>query len=286
MEQFYRDAARLFRDYKQFCKQQHDDYEKQATSKMYSKGYLRNLQQENNQKRQQERSKIINRMSKIREEYNSALIEKYDLERGSVSSKLQCILTSGINLTESELLRLAEKHKNSLIDSRLLHDYAESKGYTLRNYITLEECLQNFDNLTHHIRNSMDENNILPMFVTPDDCEMAAGSYYSKCVKPEMEIFKTPETPEECILQDMADQKKVDSGIDDRAFVEGFTGKKQEKPSPGDELTTLEREIAENHSVYAGRGSEISQEDVEFALKSSKETSEEANEDAIYKGEA
>lgn len=268
---YFEEVAKLFGDYQKTKKRLNAEYEELEKSGMYSKKYLQGIQQENLQKLRKESSTVTSRFSKIKEDYTNELAKDYDLSACRFDAGLQSVLSSGVRLTEKEILNLAKKYEGDYGNSRLLHDYAEGNGYTLRNIIPLEDAERDFDNYMRQVSASMGENSFLPPYTDYDFAKAGAESYYSQSTVPKMDIFKTPETVDEEIAQAIKDEKAA--VVDDNAFLAGFAEETVEETAsnaennPIDNLTAEEKADAEHMSVYFGHGGEITEKEIEY-LKS------------------
>lgn len=275
---YFMEVARVYGDYEKLKKRLDAEYDTAVSSGMYSKGYLNGIQRDNISKLQQERNRICLRFGKIREEYGEQLKKEFDLTACRFDTGLKSVLSSGVRLNERELLDLAEKYHGDYGNSRLLHDYAESNGYTLRNIITLEEAELALDNYINLVSNSMGENIFFSPYPDYGTAKIGAEGYYNKSVTPKMDIFKTPTNPDEELAQAVkdtaAEKEPINEAAHNAAFLAGFNGKSlqdvekdMEEPTPVNLLTDEERRDAEHMSNYYGHNGDISQQELDY-LKS------------------
>ncbi|MGN0496202.1 MAG: hypothetical protein ACI4GW_08240 [Lachnospiraceae bacterium] len=261
MEKFFRTVTRIYKDYRTLEDRLSEEYKQAMESGNYNKSYLNGMRAEHNKKLADERMAIANRMSDLREEFEGALAKRYDFEDCVLSDKLIKILNSGIKLDSRELLYMAEKHKGNILESRLLHDYAESNGYTLNNYVPFDDAVREFDNLIRHTRNSLSDDKLIAMYPTLEDCEFGAGQAFRNCTIPKMECYSTPKTIEESIARESIKDEVSEEQA--KAFVEGFTGEPPKEITEADKLTTIEREKAEQLSYYNGNKGTITEQEIE-----------------------
>jgi hypothetical protein len=235
MEKVFRELSRYYKDYFKLKDNLSAEYDKAQKSGNYSKSYLGRMSGEHLEHLKNERSVIAGKMNKKREEFLKDLNYKYSLERYLETSifNLQKLLNSGIEFNDREFLELAERHKNNITESRIIHDYAKNKGYNLSNYIPYEDVVLNFDNYCKQIQSSLSATDGFTMpYPTLEECENAGGRYYAMSVKPKMEIEPIPEKLEDAISLEFAKQLKEQEKISEeqeKAFLIGLSGTEEEK---------------------------------------------------------
>jgi hypothetical protein len=264
MQQFFRELAKVYKDYTILEQKLNDNYEQEKESR--NRDYLRKLFAENQNKLKNERENISNRISRIRNDFVDELNRKYDIEGAFISQKLTTVLNSGFTFDEREWQALAEKHKGNIVESRLIRDSAARQGFIITNYVSYDECLLNFDNLARHIKDDMAATDpIIKNYLTVQDCEMACGAYCARCSVQSIECYPTPATPVEALSRDIAKEKAAHDKMTEeqgRAFVEGFTGQPITEPTPADYLTSEEQLRAKISKKIDGDNSDINEDDV------------------------
>jgi hypothetical protein len=267
MEKYFRETLGLFKDFKRLEGNLNKEFEKAANSRNFSKQYLQNLATTNREKINKERKVIENRFSKVREELITDLENRYDFETSYISDKLIKLLQSGIELTPSEYTRLAEKHKDNIAESRILHDVAKKNGFVLDNYISFDETVAKFDTHLDRLKKSMWEYmGSLPFYPSVTDAEIGGGKLYGELLQKTFECYETPKDFAELLAHDIKAEHDIEqqATADDRAFVTGFTGREPEQITPADLLTAEELEDAQTRSVLQGRNGIVDDSDVEF----------------------
>lgn len=288
MEKVFRELARYYKDYFKLKDNLSAEYDKAETSGNYSRSYLDRMSGEHLEQLKNERSVIAGKMNKKREEFLKDLNYKYSLERYLETSifNLQKLLNSGIEFNDRELLELAERHKNNITESRIIHDYAKNKGYNLSNYIPYEDVVLNFDNYCKQIQSSLSATDVFTMpYPTLEECENAGGRYYAMSVKPKMEIEPIPKELEDAISLEFAKQLKEQEKISEeqeKAFLIGLSGTEEEKENflksintkdkTEEELlkekiallTTEEKADAKYISQFNGHKGEITEEEIAY----------------------
>jgi hypothetical protein len=148
-----------------------------------------------------------------------------------------------------------------------LHDSAAAHGFTLDNYKSPDEKLAALDTLIDRCKKSMWETaNGIPYYLDDDSAATDAGKLAAQTSVLSYECFKTPHGLEEMISHDMQTELSKRTQISDAqgaAFVEGFTGAPV-KDENGDILTESETLDATIHSLFDGRGGQISQADINY----------------------
>jgi hypothetical protein len=264
MQQFFRELAKVYKDYTILEQKLNDNYDMEKGTR--NRDYLRKLSADNQNKLKAERENISNRISRIRNDFVDELNRKYDIESSFISTKLTTVLNSGFNFNEREWTQLAEKHKNNIVESRLIRDSAARQGFTITNYVSYDECLLNFDNLARHIKDDMAATDpIIKNYLTVQDCEMACGQYCAKCSVQSIECYPTPATPVEALSRDIAKDKAAHDKMTEeqgKAFIEGLTGEKATAPIPAEYLTSEEQLRAKISKKLDGDNSDINEDDV------------------------
>lgn len=276
MNEYFKDALALFSGFKSYLREQDDKYTELANSGKYSTRYMADLQAQNLIDRHAEQSITTSRLSKIREKYAEHLEKVYDLEQAKPSDNLRTVLNSGVRLTENDLLRLARKHQGNLVDSRLLCDYARDHGYELRNYVSEEDALKAFDDFSRQLAISISNDDpFVQPYQSEDQAWIGAEAYSKRSEQPPMDISPVPQTVEQAIYQDMKREQEQDeeqklSPERIAAFLEGFRGELEPEPTPVDDLTHQEKQLAEFAATR--HNGTITPEDVELAKRVVKET--------------
>jgi hypothetical protein len=285
MEKYFREASKFYKGYFNLKGRLVNEYKEAQASGDFSKSYLKNMDTQHFNQLAEERKVITKKMAKLREEFSKDLSQKYDFEKNIVSNNFQKLLKSGIKFNDRELLEMAERHKDNLTESRILHDYAKNQGYELSNYIPYETAMLNFDNYCRLISSSLSATDSLAMpYVNLEDCEMAGGKYCKASMIPKMEIEVIPKTLEEEIASDIKKQNEI-SEEKKEAFLIGLKGTEEEKEmfikKMGIEkesnksikdiikekiemLTEEEKADARHMSNYFGNGGEITQKEIDY----------------------
>lgn len=278
---FY-DVVKLFKGYENTKKSLNAEYESMKNTGIYSRQYLNGISAEHDKRLREENSRVISRISGIREKLEKELDKEFDLTATKPDAGLQALVNSGIAPTEKEFANLAQKYKGNYVNSRLLHDFADKNGYILRNITTREEAEQAFDNFARGVCDSMYAINGFPIYSDSGYAQIKADSYLNSLENPALDCYKKPETFEETIAQGMAmdrvDKERAEPEIDDEAFLRGFWGEKMESMQKKAEtdgeleddikaLTAEERADAKHLSHYFGNKGEITQRELDY-LKS------------------
>lgn len=274
MTEYFQDALSLFKSFKKFESDQEAEYAAAVNSGKYSSQYLAGLQEKDLADRRREQAVVTKRLSKIRDRYAAFLEDRFDLEKEKPSDSLRTVLNSGVSLTQAEILRLAQKHQDNMIDARLLCDYARDHGYELRNYVSEAAAMQAFDDFTRMLTASIENVDAFQQpFQSVAQAEIGASSYAARAARAAMDIAPIPQTVEQAISLDLErerEQAEEQNLSPERiaAFLEGFRGEPEPEPTPADDLTHQEREIAEFAATR--HGGQITPEDAELARKTVK----------------
>lgn len=276
MTEYFQDALSLFAGFKKFESDQEAEYAAAVNSGKYSSQYLAGLQEKDLADRRREQAVVTKRLSKIRDRYAAFLEDRFDLEKEKPSDSLRTVLNSGVNLTQEEILRLAQKHQDSLIDCRLLHDYAQDHGYELRNYVGEAAAMQAFDDFSRMLTASIENIDAFQQpFQTVAQAEIGASSYAARAATAAMDIAPIPQTVEQAIYQDLErerEQAEEQNLSPERiaAFFEGFRGEPEPEPTTTGDLTYQEKQLAEFAATR--HNGTVTPEDVELAKRVVKET--------------
>jgi hypothetical protein len=183
----------------------------------------------------------------------------------SLSDHLVRLLNSPIKLNERDFQKLAERNKDNLTASRALHDAALDRGYVLENYIPVDTALEKMDILIDRAKKSMWDFDAIPYYTTADEAATDAGALYAQATKRTFECYRQPKNLEEMISRDaqkvLAERDNV-STEQGAAFLEGFGA--PVKDDDGNILTESEQLDAAIHSLFNGRGGQISQADINY----------------------
>lgn len=273
----FKEVKTIFADVKEYEKELNDEYEAARASGRYSRPYLKQLQNENLERLKQKKAGMSTRLARVKEDFNKEMDERFNFLEKRPSVALRDSLSSGINFSTDELLVMANKHKNNVADSRLLHDYALKHGYTLNNYVSREECEKRFNDFIRDVQNSLNDH-MFPKFIDSEAVEMVGSSIMKGFDNPIMNCYPTPKTMEESIARDMQNehlkekdpQKELDF---DRAFLMGFYGQNGKKEASNEEddiqkqiaeMTEEEKADAHGISMMFGHKGEITQKEIDY----------------------
>ncbi len=225
MRSYFKQATKLFGNYKRLEKELNDSYAQTKAGGMYSRGYMNELQGKNLQELKAIHASTTSTLMKIRESFEEELNKKYDFTRSVINPRLSTLLNSGIEFTMQEWQELAMKSKDNITESRLIYDKAKKAGFEVNNYISKEKALESFDRYTKELTDSMFGASIFPPFLNIEQAEIYENSRFIQATEADMKIKQIPKTLEDEIMQDIKEQmenRKV--VIDDDVFLKGFTG--------------------------------------------------------------
>lgn len=261
----------LYHQYEKTCHIQEKAFSELQSSGKYATRYLNTVHQGMLDERARDRRIISQRMRDVKADFITAINNAYDLERYSISPQLTSLLNSGVVLSKDEFLALAQKHATNLTESRIIHDMAQKDGYDLRNYVPREKALECFDNYLRQVICSLDDDPLSRPFDNGDQVKIAGNSLLKQITQPPMDIADTPQSVDEAVALDLQREKALEtSSVDDGAFVAALTGRQPEPPTPEDNLTSQEVQIAK--SFASRHGGEITEEDAQKARKITDET--------------
>lgn len=137
------------------------------------------------------------------------------------------LTSSGISYSPQELLYLAKKAGNNQADARLLHDYAKSHGYELKNYVSPDQKIEKFHKMNETFGKFADDEGGKDWFRLPDaEIDIFVGNQLSSVeIMPEnMEIRTVAKSIDEEISRDIAEneKKKAENADKDGEFLNGF----------------------------------------------------------------
>ena len=201
---FMRESTRIYRAYV--------EKEKQLNDLIAETNSLKDL---TNEAKERETKKIQHEISEKRAGMKTLLsnlendfadwaFEFADLTGEGLDRKLATALSSGISYSPQELLYLAKKAGNNQADARLLHDYAKSHGYELKNYVSPDQKIEKFHKM----------NETFGKFADDED-----GKNWLN-----MEIRTVAKSIDEEISRDIAEneKKKAENADKDGEFLNGF----------------------------------------------------------------
>ena len=253
MRTYFKQATKLFDNYKSTEKELNNDYMQARASGTYSSGYLKEMQSKNVEQLKTIHSSTTSTLMKIRDSFEAELNKKYDFTRSNINTHLSNLLNSGIDFSMQEWQELAIKSKDNITESRLIYDKAKKAGYELNNYIPKEKALESFDRYVTEVKTSMFGAPMFPPFLNMEQAEIYENSRFMQATESDMKIKPIPKTIEEEMLQDIKEQMEKNSHIhDDDAFMKGFTG---EEPKVieliGDDIYMMddEAEVIEQKTI-------------------------------------
>lgn len=150
-----------------------------------------------------------------------------DLEGAGLSRSLVQALNSGITYSQQELLHLAKKCGNDQSNARLLHDYAKSHGYELKNYVSPEQKIEKFHKMNEMFGKFADDEESKDWLRLPDnEIDIYVGNQLSSVeITPEnMEIRPIAKSLDERIERDIEDARREKAKQVDQngEFLTGF----------------------------------------------------------------
>lgn len=211
------------------------------------------IQQEISNKRAGMKKSLAN----LENDFADWAFEFADLTGEGLDRKLATALSSGISYSPQELLYLAKKAGNNQADARLLHDYAKSHGYELKNYVSPDQKIEKFHKINEMFGKFADDECGKDWLRLPDaEIDVFVGNQLASVeVMPEnMEIRTVAKSIDEEISRDIAEneKKKAENTDKDGEFLNGF-GVDPEEPDtnfykPKDDAT--ENVSPEEESEY------------------------------------
>lgn len=226
----------------------------------YSANYLSGMATANNEELKEIYHECNNTLSGIREEISQALKNKNDLLGRSINGRLQAVLDSGISLTLSEWQELAEKSKDNPVESRLLHDRAQTAGITLNNYISTDEALKIVDRYIREIQNSMyGTDPFVAPIKTTEQAEMMAGGYFRTATVPDFDCFVTPENLEELVAREHEEYRRESQPNKEQsaAFEQGMNVKINTETLPDEAYIDIDERHFKKRKAEIERNAEV-----------------------------
>lgn len=166
-------------------------------------------------------------LSNLENDFADWAFEFADLTGEGLDRKLATALSSGISYSPQELLYLAKKAGNNQADARLLHDYAKSHGYELKNYVSPDQKIEKFHKMNETFGKFADDEDGKNWLRLPDaEIDIFVGNQLSSVeIMPEnMEIRTVAKSIDEEISRDIAEneKKKAENADKDGEFLNGF----------------------------------------------------------------
>ena len=224
---FMRESTRIYRAYVEKEKQLND-----LISETNSLKDLTNEAKERETKKIQheiseKRAGMKTLLSNLENDFADWAFEFADLTGEGLDRKLATALSSGISYSPQELLYLAKKAGNNQADARLLHDYAKSHGYELKNYVSPDQKIEKFHKMNETFGKFADDENGEDWFRLPDaEIDIFVGNQLSSVeIMPEnMEIRTVAKSIDEEISRDITEneRKKAENADKDGEFLNGF----------------------------------------------------------------
>ena len=224
---FMRESTRIYRAYVEREKQLND-----LIAETNSLKDLTNEAKERETKKIQyeisnKRAGMKKSLANLENDFADWAFEFADLTGEGLDRKLATALSSGISYSPQELLYLAKKAGNNQADARLLHDYAKSHGYELKNYISPDQKIEKFHKINEMFGKFADDECGKDWFRLPDaEIDVFVGNQLAFVeVMPEnMEIRTVAKSIDEEISRDIAEneKKKAENADKDGEFLNGF----------------------------------------------------------------
>lgn len=267
MQKYFREALTAYKQFRKTQNELNEGFETAANSGHFNRSYLNELRDTNTERIDQMRKTTEARFSTIREDLERTISARNELSGTSISESLLNLLNSPISLTPADYTRLAKVYTTPT-NSRMLHDHAQSHGYVLENYISVEDSMKQFDTLTNRLKKSMWTNKgEIPFYSDLQSAEEDGGRLCSNAMTKTYDCYKQPTTLEEAVVHDLQTAAKNADNVPkeyEQAFLKGFTGIESAESKDEDILSESEKLDAQIHSLIHGNGGEITPEDVVF----------------------
>jgi hypothetical protein len=264
-QKYFKEALHVYSQFLSYKKDLNEKYSEAERSGNYNRGYLDRLKSENADKMARYEQTTQNRLQEIRNDYTRELDARDYLSGLGLPDHLLKVLNSPIVLTPRDYSRLAQRNKDSNTALRCLRDHASKNGFTLECYHSTDEKLEKFDMLVDRLQKSMWDYESIPYYTTADEAREDGGKLAAEATKLSFDCYVTPRTLEEMISRDtqkvLAERDNV-SAAQGAAFLEGFGAPVKDKD--GNILTESEQLDAMIHSLFNGRGGEISPADINY----------------------
>ena len=202
---FMRESTRIYRAYVEKEKQLNDLIEETNSLKDLTNEAKERETKKIQHEISEKRAGMKTLLSNLENDFADWAFEFADLTGEGLDRKLATALSSGISYSPQELLYLAKKAGNNQADARLLHDYAKSHGYELKNYVSPDQKIEKFHKMNETFGKFADDEDGKNWLRLPDaEIDIFVGNQLSSVeIMPEnMEIRTVAKSIDEEISRD------------------------------------------------------------------------------------
>lgn len=216
-------AKQFYEFYCTKCKKA-DDASIHANDEMYSKAYSGKVAAQSREMKIQAGTELKGQLDELREEFEEVAIKESGILTDIPDRRILSVFNSGVQLSECEFLALAKEFYGDPLNSRIIHDHAKRAGYEINNYLSIEKCMNIFNDYLRNIEFSTEENSAF-VPIPPEYSDKIAENYI-KMLYPsilDLHIEKTAKNIEEGIAKDMIKHREQEeSKLDEVAFLCGL----------------------------------------------------------------